>query len=64
MAITLGEYVQSALTQKKLGGGGWRGGKSQSTSLLTLIIQLPRTVLQEHTINAVNNTKLLHQIFS
>lgn len=57
MVTTLGECMQHALKQGK------SEGKSHSISLLTSIIELPRTVFQEYTINTVN-TKLLHQILS
>lgn len=48
--------MQHALRQEK------SEEKRQSISLLISIIQLPRTVFQEYTINTVN-TKLLHQNF-
>lgn len=57
MVTTLGECMQHALKQGK------SEGKSHSISLLTSVIELPRTVFQEYTINTVN-TKLLHQILS
>lgn len=57
MITTLGECMQHALRQEK------SEEKRQSISLLTSIIQLPRKVFQEYTINTVN-IKLLHQILS